>query len=58
MKELRAEIKIQAIADRVWQLPVDLERFSQWNPFICQVEGQAKDGAKLEAHNGYAARFQ
>ncbi|MEJ2263720.1 MAG: SRPBCC domain-containing protein [Anaerolineales bacterium] len=50
MKELHAEIEIQATAERVWQLLTDFERFPQWNPFIRQVKGQAKVGAKLEAH--------
>lgn len=50
MKELRAEIEIQATKERVWQQLIDFDSYPQWNPFIRQVEGQAKVGAKLEAH--------
>jgi hypothetical protein len=50
MKELRAEIEIQASAERVWQLLTDFAKFPEWNPFIRWAKGEAKTGARLEVH--------
>ncbi len=40
MKEIYTEIEIQASPERVWQALTDLERFSQWNPFIRSAKGE------------------
>lgn len=48
MKELRAEIEIQATAERVWQLLTDFASFPHWNPFIRRASGEIKAGARLE----------
>jgi hypothetical protein len=48
MKELYTEIEIQASPERVWQVLTDLERFSQWNPFIRSAKGELKVGSQLE----------
>ena len=50
MKELRAEIEIQASAERVWQLLTDFANFPEWNPFIRWAKGEAKASARLEVH--------
>ncbi len=50
MKELRAEIEIQASAERVWQLLTDFATFPEWNPFIRWAKGEAKASARLEVH--------
>jgi len=50
MKELRAEIEIQASAERVWQLLTDFASFPEWNPFIRWAKGEAKTSARLEVH--------
>jgi hypothetical protein len=50
MKELLAEIEIQASAERVWQLLTDFDSFPEWNPFIRWAKGEAKAGARLEVH--------
>jgi hypothetical protein len=50
MKEIRAEIEIQASAERVWQVLTDFASFPQWNPFIRWAIGEAKTNTKLEVH--------
>jgi hypothetical protein len=46
--ELRTEIEINAPAERVWSMLTDFGSFPEWNPFIRRLEGEAKQGAKLE----------
>lgn len=50
MKELVSEIEIEAPADKVWQILTDFRKYSEWNPFITQINGELKKGAKLEVH--------
>ena len=49
MKELRSEIEIDAPAERVWQVLMDFDRFPEWNPFIRNISGEARAGARLTA---------
>lgn len=46
--ELRSEIEINASPQRVWGLLMDFASFPDWNPFIRRLEGEAREGAKLE----------
>jgi len=48
MKELHAEIEIQASVERVWQLLTDFEKFPEWNPFLRRASGRIAAGAKLK----------
>jgi hypothetical protein len=48
MKELSAEIEIEAPAERVWGILTDFARFPEWNPFIRQATGEPKTGARLK----------
>ncbi len=50
MKELHADIEIQASAERVWQVLTDFASFPQWNPFIRRASGEPKKGARLEVY--------
>ncbi len=52
MKELSAEIEIEAPAGRVWQVLTDFAKFTEWNPFIRQMSGEAKIGARLHVSIG------
>jgi len=52
MKELRTEIEIQAPAERVWQAITELDKWSEWNPFIHHVDGKAKLGEKVDITAG------
>jgi hypothetical protein len=48
MKEIRAEIDIQASAEKVWQILTDLDKYPEWNPFLHHAIGKAELGAKVE----------
>lgn len=50
MKEVRTEIEINAGPEKVWKILTDFEKYSQWNPFIKRIIGQAKEGSKIEIH--------
>lgn len=47
MKELTTEIVIHADVSLVWNTLIDLERYSEWNPFITEASGKIKKGNKL-----------
>ena len=49
MKELHAEIEIDAPAERVWGLLTDFASYPQWNPFIRQISGKPTRGERLQA---------
>src|SRR5216684_8210040 len=48
MKEVSAEIEIEAPAEMVWQVLTDFAKFPEWNPFIRQMSGEVRTGAQLE----------
>ncbi|MGZ4891826.1 MAG: SRPBCC family protein, partial [Halobacteriota archaeon] len=48
MKRIRAEIEINASAERVWHILTDFAAFPQWNPFIRQISGELTVGGKLD----------
>jgi hypothetical protein len=48
MKEIRAEIDIQASAGKVWRVLTDLDKYHEWNPFLHHVSGKAELGAKVD----------
>lgn len=47
-KELNTNIEIDAPANTVWEALIDFSRYSQWNPFIRSIRGEAKQGGQLE----------
>ena len=47
MKELRAEIEIDAPAERVWRILTDFASYPDWNPFISQIDGTPAAGERL-----------
>jgi hypothetical protein len=47
-QEVKAEIEINASADRVWSVLTDFSGYSKWNPYIDPAKGEAKTGAHLE----------
>lgn len=49
MKEIRTEIEIEAGAQRVWRMLTDFAAYPQWNPFIVEISGEAREGARLTA---------
>ncbi len=50
MKEIVTEVEIAASASKVWSILTDLDRFSEWNPFISEAAGVVKEGAGLKVH--------
>lgn len=48
MKELRTEIEIQASPDKVWQVLTSLDKYPEWNPFICHAIGEASVGKTVD----------
>lgn len=48
MKELRTEIEIQASPEKVWQVLTDLDKYPEWNPFICHALGKAETGKTVD----------
>jgi hypothetical protein len=50
MRQIRAEIEINASAERVWHIITDFAAFPQWNPFIRQISGELKVGGTLDVY--------
>ncbi len=50
MKEIYTEIAISASPQRVWGVLIDFAKYREWNPFIKRVQGEAKEGTKLQIH--------
>jgi hypothetical protein len=50
LKELRAEIQINASRMRVWNILTDFEKYEEWNPFIQRIAGEPKEGSKIKIH--------
>ena len=48
MKLLKTEIKINASPERVWSILTDLEKYTEWNPFIKNAKGKVQAEQKLE----------
>ncbi len=47
MKEISAEIDIEADASKVWAILTDFASYPDWNPFIHSATGRLKPGARL-----------
>jgi hypothetical protein len=45
--EFVTEIKIDAAAERVWEVLTDLSSFPKWNPMIRWAKGDVRPGVKL-----------
>jgi hypothetical protein len=44
---IQTAIEIETSAEDVWAILTDFPRFSEWNPFVCQVSGTPNVGARL-----------
>ncbi len=49
-KHLRAEIEIDAPAERVWEVLTDFPSFPSWNPFVRRISGKVETGARLTTY--------
>ena len=50
MTGIRAEIEIDAPAERVWQVLIDFTSYPQWNPVMRVVRREAEPGTRLKVH--------
>ena len=48
MKELRTQIIIDASPEKVWQVLTDLDKYPEWNPFVCHAIGKAEIGRTVD----------
>lgn len=48
MRELRTEIKINASAEKVWNILMDFEKYPEWNPFVLSIIGKPKLRERLK----------
>ena len=48
-KEIKTEILIKAVPEKVWAILTDFENYSNWNPFIKSIRGQIAVGNKITA---------
>jgi hypothetical protein len=47
MRIIETEIDIAASASRIWQVLTNFPAYSQWNPFMTEIEGRPELGARL-----------
>jgi hypothetical protein len=47
MKQVTRHIDIDATPDQVWAILEDLDRWSEWNPFVIEASGDVRVGARL-----------
>jgi hypothetical protein len=47
-KEIKTTIEIDASASKIWAVLTDFSSYSEWNPFIRSIRGEAKQGGRLE----------
>lgn len=45
--ELHTQIDIEATPETVWNIITDLDKYSEWNPFIVEANGDIAVGRKL-----------
>ena len=50
--EIQTHIDIDAPPERVWTVLADFERYPDWNPFIREIRGDVRQGARLHVRLG------
>jgi hypothetical protein len=48
MRELRFEIEFEGTPEDAWAVLTDLPAHPRWNPFITEIEGELRVGARLD----------
>jgi hypothetical protein len=48
MKQIQTEIIIQSPIKKVWEVLIDFDKHSYWNPFIKSILGEKEVGEKLQ----------
>jgi hypothetical protein len=49
-KEIKSQIVINALPEKVWAVLVDFKNYPNWNTFIKSISGEVKVGSKIKAH--------
>lgn len=61
-KEIKTEIIIQAIPQKIWEILTDFDNYSNWNPFITSISGNIQTGSKITVNinppNGRSMTFK
>ena len=47
--EISHEIEIDASPAAVWSVLADTEAYGEWNPFVRRLDGELREGARLDA---------
>jgi len=59
--EVRTEVIINAPIDSVWKMLISIEKYPEWNPFICEVKGKFKVKSflkfKMKTQDGTIKKF-
>ena len=48
MREIKTETYIHASPEEVWKILMKFDEYSEWNPFIRRMEGDAEAGARMQ----------
>ena len=48
-KEIKSEILINAMPEKVWSILTDFDKYPNWNPFIKSITGNVLVGNKITA---------
>ena len=51
-------LQIDAPPEFVWRVLIDFESYSEWNPFIVKIDGEARIGSKIKLHVKLDQKFE
>ncbi|MFC1564928.1 SRPBCC family protein [candidate division KSB1 bacterium] len=46
-KMIHSNIEINASCEKIWNILLDFNSYTEWNPFIKKINGEAKKGSRL-----------